>query len=231
MTAGPKGRREKEMTARETPPFAPSAGAAKARFFLIGNRLAVDFANTVRAPGAPGEPLSSWQDFVDFLGETKLVAEGRLEQLRGLSAAAPEATEEVLHTAIGLRTGIRKALETLASGQRVPTEAVKPINAVLRWTEGYDQLVPAGEGWRLGFVERHQRLEWLLAAIARSAAKLIDEGPGAPVRKCAGPTCVLYFYDTSRTGRRRWCSMAVCGNRSKAAAHARRFAARGQGKK
>lgn len=204
---------------------------AKPRFFLIGKRLAVDFANTVRASGVSGEPLSSWQDLVDFLGEAKLVGEGRLEQLRGLSAAAPEGTEQVLRTAIELRAGIRKALEALVSGQRVPIKAVKPINAVLRWTEGYDQLVPADEGWRLGFVERSQRLEWLLAAIARSAAKLIEEGPAAPVRNCAGPTCVLYFYDTSRTGRRRWCSMAVCGNRNKVAAHARRSAARERRKK
>jgi predicted RNA-binding Zn ribbon-like protein len=39
------------------------------------------------------------------------------------------------------------------------------------------------------------------------------------VRRCAGATCVLLFHDTSKTGRRRWCDMAACGNRAKSAAH------------
>lgn len=35
------------------------------------------------------------------------------------------------------------------------------------------------------------------------------------VRKCANPRCVLWFYDQSKNGGRRWCSMEVCGNRAK----------------
>ncbi len=106
-----------------------------------------------------------------------------------------------------------------------------PVNTLLRWTEGYDQLTPSASGWRLDYVVREQRVEWLLAAIARSAAELIAEGPAAPVHKCARPDCVLYFYDTSRTGRRRWCSMAVCGNRNKAAAHAQRQRSAGKARR
>lgn len=39
---------------------------------------------------------------------------------------------------------------------------------------------------------------------------------GPRIRSCAHPTCVLWFLDTTRSGTRRWCSMATCGNRSKA---------------
>ncbi|MEU4445291.1 CGNR zinc finger domain-containing protein [Actinosynnema sp. NPDC050801] len=39
------------------------------------------------------------------------------------------------------------------------------------------------------------------------------------IRKCANPECVLHFQDTSRTGRRLWCSMTACGNRLKARRH------------
>jgi len=130
-----------------------------------------------------------------------------------------------------LRETVRKILEAIAGERSILPEWAEPVNRLLRWTEGYEQLIPAGpagKDWRIGFVAREQRLEWLLAAIARSAAKLLEEGRAAPVRKCAHPTCALYFYDTSRTGRRRWCSMAVCGNRSKVAAHARRTAANRQ---
>lgn len=39
------------------------------------------------------------------------------------------------------------------------------------------------------------------------------------IRRCAHPACVLYFYDTSRNGTRRWCSMDGCGSRVKASRH------------
>ena len=42
---------------------------------------------------------------------------------------------------------------------------------------------------------------------------------GRLVRRCANPACVLLFLDISKSGRRRWCDMATCGNRAKAAAH------------
>ncbi|MFE7130281.1 CGNR zinc finger domain-containing protein [Streptomyces sp. NPDC057638] len=45
-------------------------------------------------------------------------------------------------------------------------------------------------------------------------------GPHAHrVRVCAAHDCQLLFADTSRPGRRRWCSMERCGNREKVRAH------------
>ncbi len=196
---------------------------------LIGNLLCVDFANTVFPAGAGGS-LQSWSGLVDFLEAAGILRKAHRAQVVSLAATAPEATAEVFSTALELRAAIRKALEAIATGQAMLPEWVGAVNAVLRWTEGYDQLVPAGAGWRVGFVERQERLEWLLAAVARSAAELIAEGSGAAVRKCANPACVLYFYDVSRTGRRRWCSMAVCGNRNKVAAYARRRRPRAVGR-
>jgi predicted RNA-binding Zn ribbon-like protein len=57
-------------------------------------------------------------------------------------------------------------------------------------------------------------------------AGLAASPAGSQIKRCANPRCVLYFRDTSRTRRRRWCSMAVCGNRMKVAAHARRHGRR-----
>ncbi len=53
-------------------------------------------------------------------------------------------------------------------------------------------------------------VEDYLQLLARDASR---------VRRCAGHRCVLHFYDTSKRGDRRWCSMAGCGNRAKAARH------------
>ena len=42
------------------------------------------------------------------------------------------------------------------------------------------------------------------------------------VRRCADPRCARVFYDGTKNAARRWCDMATCGNRAKAA----RFRAR-----
>jgi predicted RNA-binding Zn ribbon-like protein len=93
---------------------------------------------------------------------------------------------------------------------------------MLTITEGHDELVQEQGSWRLEFMAREGGLEWLLAAIARSAAEIIVEGPRARLRNCANPKCGLLFYDVSRTRQRRWCSMTRCGNRHKVAAFVRR---------
>lgn len=58
--------------------------------------------------------------------------------------------------------------------------------------------------------------------LAEAAARLLTEKDLTLVRRCENPACVLHFYDTSRNHRRRWCSMDICGNRMKVAAHYRR---------
>jgi predicted RNA-binding Zn ribbon-like protein len=65
-------------------------------------------------------------------------------------------------------------------------------------------------------------------ALARLAEPLVDEiraGNADRVRICDNETCRWIFYDESRAGRRRWCDMASCGNRAKAARHRARVKA------
>lgn len=65
-------------------------------------------------------------------------------------------------------------------------------------------------------------VEAALATIARDAIDLVSGPLATRVRECARPDCALLFVDASRSGRRRWCSMEACGNRTKTAAYRRR---------
>jgi len=194
----------------------------KSAYTVIGEKVCVDFANTIYRQERPGGSIATWGELVGFLCATKLVGEEQCRSLVDLEVSAAKAVGTAYRTALELRDAVREAVVAIAERRPVPDWCVEDVNRVLRFTEGYEQLLPDGDGWRLGYVEVEKRLEWLLAAIARSAAELIAEGPKAPVRKCGRPECVLYFYDTSRTGKRRWCQMAVCGNRAKVAAFVRR---------
>lgn len=191
---------------------------------LVAGRLALDFANT-----APAAHDLSWDEFVSFLVRARLVTEERALRLRSLPQNEPQAVDAVLLRILRLRESLRAIFAIMAQHRVFPKAWVEPINEILRITEGHDELVSDGDGWRLQFIAREGGLEWLLAAIARSAADLVVEGAAAPVRRCANPACRLFFYDDSRTHRRRWCSMARCGNRHKVAAFLKRHGGQHRG--
>jgi predicted RNA-binding Zn ribbon-like protein len=188
---------------------------------LIAGRLSLDFTNTAQ----PNMPLT-WEVLIDFLKSANVVTPERAAQLLLLPETDPNATDGLLQKAALLAVSFRRCLRAMLAKQQLSPDWIAPINQVLRITEGHDELVLDGNAGRIEFVAREGGLDWLLAAIARSAAELIAEGPKARLRICANRACGYFFYDNSRTHRRRWCSMSVCGNRHKVASYARRHTPR-----
>lgn len=188
---------------------------------LVAGRLALDFANL----SSTSRDLS-WDEFVSFLANAKLVSEERASRLRPLLHTESQAVDAVLLRTLRLRESLRAIFAGVVNQESIPASWVEPINEILRITEGHDELFLRKGSWALEFVARESGLDWLLAAIARSAAELLVEGTHARVRRCANPSCRLFFYDDSRTHQRRWCSMALCGNRHKVAAFLRRHSNR-----
>lgn len=194
-----------------------SASAPLPKF--VGGRLSLDFVNVV-----PSNAELSWKELVVFLEAARIVTPERGGELLALGHSDPQAAEALLRKAQRLGSALHLAFGALLRRQKIQREWVEPLNEILRITEGHDELVSTEHDWEIEFIAREGGLEWLLAAVARSAAEIIAEGAQARLRQCANPRCGLFFYDTSRTHRRRWCSMMVCGNRSKVAAFARRHA-------
>jgi predicted RNA-binding Zn ribbon-like protein len=186
---------------------------------LLGGRLSLDFVNAT-----PTNAELPWERLIQFLESTSIVSAGRGAQLLSLPQSDPQAAEALLLKARRLGSALRKVFAAMLRKQRIAGEWIEPINEILRITEGHDELVAQAGVWKIEFVAREGGLDWLLAAVARSGAEIIVEGARARLRLCANPHCGLFFYDNSRTRRRRWCSMAVCGNRSKVAAFARKHA-------
>jgi predicted RNA-binding Zn ribbon-like protein len=186
------------------------------------NRLCLDFANLPFTSGDPQPHPTSWLELIDFLDVERIVFGSRTEELRNLTQSDPRAAGILLAQAQRLGHGMRLAVGELARGGRVESQWIEPVNEILRVTEGHDELKWDGSNWKLQFVAEHEGLEWLLAAIARSGAELIATGAESGVQRCSNSNCRLLFHDDSRTHLRRWCSMALCGNRNKVAAFARR---------
>ena len=165
---------------------------------------------------------------VEDLVETRLMLESQTAYW-----AAQRATEEnlgVMATTLqGMaaavdepdRAGWRWHARSEAHGrcETVPPRVLYALNRVLEASRSTVQLVHDGE--RLTLVKLGTAPDSLaaLSPIALAAATLLTEADRRRIRQCGSQRCVLWFLDTSKNGRRRWCSMATCGNRAKAARH------------
>jgi predicted RNA-binding Zn ribbon-like protein len=117
---------------------------------------------------------------------------------RGLTGPRERATDDDLHTAHALREGMRAAL------RREPATLPGLPLQVRVGASGEPELVPAGAGVAGG-----------LAAIAAATLGTAWDR----LKVCAEGTCQRAFIDSSRNRSRSWCSMRVCGNRTKTRAY------------
>jgi predicted RNA-binding Zn ribbon-like protein len=160
-----------------------------------------------------GEPLA-----LDLLN-TRWMHEGTVQDLltdtEGLAVwlaaneldhVADEATlRHVLQARDALRTVVDGSLE----------DGTDRVDAVLAHGRMRPTLSPRGPGERVEFKDPAWAPAWLAA---RNYLELLATAPDR-IRHCAHDSCILHFFDTSRNGTRRWCSMASCGNRAKASRH------------
>ncbi|MFB7506930.1 CGNR zinc finger domain-containing protein [Streptomyces broussonetiae] len=111
---------------------------------------------------------------------------------------------------------LREARDALAAAVHgSPRQAAPLVDAVLAHGRIRARLTADGPAEEPEFADPDRGPAWLAA---RSYLQLLERAPER-IRSCAGGGCILHFFDTSRNGTRRWCSMASCGNRAKASRH------------
>lgn len=114
-----------------------------------------------------------------------------------------------------LRETVRELVAQRKAGMQGHPEA---LNRYLTHAISYPQLVwDSGLQLRIERVRQSQTPEQFISPLAEAAAELLVDGDFSLVRTCEHPECILWFYDRTKAHRRRWCSMALCGNRHKVA--------------
>ena len=141
---------------------------------------------------------------------------GRWLRAAGMTDAMPEVTQSDLSLARGLRESIYGLALARIHGEDLPDEARRRLNRI------------AAEASAIPHLAKDSRMHYsgksraFLISIARDAIALFGSETSERIRQCEGETCALLFLDTSRSGDRRWCSMAGCGNKAKVADFRRR---------
>lgn len=210
---------------RETAPMAHRPPA-----IFLADALGLDFLNSVATPvDTPVDWIDDGDGFVAWLEQARLVPADTLETLR--AQAMPGELDNVAAQARGLREWFRGFVR-VRKGRALTSKdlhELEPLNRLLERDEGFGRIVARDDesagGLELRMMRRWRSPEALLLPIGEALAKLVCEEDFSHVKACEGPACTLMFADHTRGHARRWCSMAICGNRAKQAAHRHRLKA------
>lgn len=200
--------------------------------FLVADDPALDFLNSVANPwGSWIEWIENGQDFLEWLEKAGLVPASVVKQVK--KDASQKELDGVAAQALKLREWFRDFVHKHA-GRPLKSSALgelSTINRILARDNSYRQ-IEVGNLSKEGKVTKNSVLQWtqirrwrslspdaLLLPLAEAMGDLICHADFEHVKICEDPTCSLWFNDVSKNHTRRWCSMAVCGNRAKAAAH------------
>jgi predicted RNA-binding Zn ribbon-like protein len=169
----------------------------------VGDHLAMDLLNTqARSQGETVDYWNSDQDVLRWLERQGVVTplssvapRGLLEQARALREQARELIAKRKEGKVGDVRGLNQQLHAYLSAPH------------LQCDEGH---------FKMTRISRADPIASLLGPVAEAVAQLLAEGDFALVKQCEHPDCILWFYDRTKSHKRRWCSMALCGNRYKA---------------
>lgn len=192
------------------------------KFSLIANNLFLDFVNTEKVrDGKPFETLDTFTDFLAWTVAVQLLETAEAEEVFEKWNEASE-TDAFLGEVVNFRNLLRQTAEDIAAGRTVSDSAIAAINEQLTKQSGFTELIRSEGAFEKRFRFDLSEPSRLLHPIAESAADFFCYARFELLRKCESSSCVLYFYDTTKNHRRRWCSMSGCGNKAKAAAFYKR---------
>ena len=195
--------------------------------FLVGDAIGLDFLNSV---ATPVDTAIDWIDdgegYLSWLEQANLAPRDVLQDMR--KRALPGELDKVADQARSLREWFRGFVHQ-HRGRPLTAEALaelEPRNRLLDRDESFSRIVPqptAHGPFELQAVRRWRNPDALLLPIGEALARLVCTEDFTHVKACEGPACTLLFADHTRGHARRWCSMAMCGNRAKQASHRHRL--------
>ena len=201
---------------------------------FVADAPGLDFLNSVATPvDEEVDWISDGEGLLAWLGQAGLVPRAALAAIR--TRSTPAQLDAVAARARALREWFRGFVQKRKGRPLVARDVreLEPLNQLLERDERNGEVVANVTNGVTTFEFRENRRwqspESLLMPIAEVLAKLVCEEDFTHVKACEGPRCTLMFADHTRGHARRWCSMAICGNRAKVAAHRKRLKERENG--
>lgn len=189
------------------------------RIPLIGGHPALDFVNSVeeRETEAEVNYLSDYGRLTAWCARAGLIPASVSQDLARQAALHPVVAARAWAEGMDLRAALNLVFRAVAESKDPPKRAMASLNAMLEQALANRRLQVHGRreiGWAWNATS--WGLDTLAWEIVLSAANLLaDPDRQRRIKICANGHCDWMFLDESRTGRRRWCRMNVCGNAAK----------------
>ncbi len=178
-----------------------------------GGHPALDLVNTLdeRPFDAPTENLVTYRDLVRFAELAGLIEQSLATTLRGRRGPA---CARAVGRARKLREHLCKVLTAANVAEPIPQSDLNAIGAAIRAAHAARVLAASPSTTLADHRWAHEsEVDAPLHACALAIERLLSETNRGRIRKCGAHDCEVYFMDTSKGRRRRWCSMKNCGNR------------------
>jgi predicted RNA-binding Zn ribbon-like protein len=200
---------------------------------FIADAPGLDFLNSIATPvDTPIDWIADGEGYLSWLAQAHLVTDDILHEMG--ARALPGELDNIADQARSLREWFRGFVRS-HRGRPLTADSLaelEPLNRLLERDEGFSQIVlrPTmrsleNSPFEHATLRRWRTPEALLLPVGQALARLVCTEDFSYVKACEGPTCTLVFADHTRGHARRWCSMAICGNRAKQAAHRSRLRA------
>lgn len=195
---------------------------------FIGDAVALDFLNSIATPvDTPVDWIDDGKGLCNWLLQAKLVPADALDEV--VARALPGELDIVADQARALREWFRGFVRKHMGRPLLPRalHELDPLNSLLARDEAFRQISRHhdrdGDRLEVRTMRRWRSPESLLLPIGEALAQFVSEEDFTAVKACEGDRCTLLFADRTRRRGRRWCRMAVCGNRAKQVAHRHRL--------
>ena len=200
--------------------FAPArATSERSPFVFVGERLWLDFVNCEHGLRR-FDSLRDFETMVRWLEAASVLDTERGGGIRRRAQQQPAGAAAALVDARRVRSALRSLAERGPMSERTRAEGLVEINRVLGRSAGTRRVDLRSDGTFIrSFVPVGDAFAGLVIPIVESAADALILGELSRVRRCGDHRCQRVFFDNTKNGRRRWCDMATCGNRAKAARH------------
>ena len=183
------------------------------RFRFRGGVLALDLVNTeLMKRGKPVDVLVTPLDITQWWQAACEHHPQWLREVRGGEEAIREDDTELLEALKTLRAALRRIFNALVEGVVPRQEDIDVLNDVLR--TGHWRMDLGSEGELVVVQQTEEAHGQIQFSCALSALLLIREGERTRLHLCESDRCILFFYDTTRSATRRWCSTS-CMDRAR----------------
>ena len=164
------------------------------------------------------ERLPTLDTALDWFVDRGVIHADGSDRVHAQAGSDPKLAARELARVHAVRAALREVADSVAEQRAPRVGALDTVNRALHARQVIE-LLPAPDGVAVDHRHVGDPIDDALARLADPLVVELTAGHPERIRICDNDRCRWVFYDTSRTGRRRWCDMTTCGNRAKAARH------------